>query len=105
MKQAALAFGLDEVREVTPVMRGVHRRGTKEIDDLHEKVAAFYDRLGFRRIPNSLLLVQRSPTSPTSPRPTTRAEAPGTSSPSAGSFSSDTRDRVEGAIRGSLALR
>ena len=29
------------------------------VDALHEKVAAFYEHLGFRRIPNSLLLVQK----------------------------------------------
>lgn len=29
------------------------------VDALHEKVAAFYERLGFRRIPHSLLLVQK----------------------------------------------
>lgn len=29
------------------------------VDALHEKAAAFYEHLGFRRIPNSLLLVQK----------------------------------------------
>lgn len=29
------------------------------VDALHEKVAGFYERLGFRRIPKSLLLVQK----------------------------------------------
>lgn len=29
------------------------------VDALHEKVARFYERLGFRRVPESLLLVQR----------------------------------------------
>jgi GNAT superfamily N-acetyltransferase len=29
------------------------------VDALHEKAAAFYERLGFRRVPDSLLLVQK----------------------------------------------
>ena len=29
------------------------------VDALHEKVAAFYERLGFRRVPDSLVLVQK----------------------------------------------
>lgn len=29
------------------------------VDALHERVAAFYERLGFQRVPNSLLMVQK----------------------------------------------
>jgi GNAT superfamily N-acetyltransferase len=29
------------------------------VDALHEKVAGFYEKLGFRRVPNSLVLVQK----------------------------------------------
>lgn len=29
------------------------------VDALHERVASFYESLGFRRLPNSLILVQQ----------------------------------------------
>jgi len=29
------------------------------VDALHERVAGFYESLGFRRLPNSLILVQK----------------------------------------------
>lgn len=30
------------------------------VDALHERVAGFYEQLGFRRVPGSLLLVQKT---------------------------------------------
>jgi GNAT superfamily N-acetyltransferase len=33
--------------------------GVVVVDALHEKVASFYERLGFRRLPESLVLVQK----------------------------------------------
>lgn len=51
------------------------------VDALHEKAAALYERLGFV-VSRTVFCCSRS--SPTWPRPTTRADASGTSSPSAG---------------------
>lgn len=55
---------LGEVLVADALSRIVHATQTVAarlvvVDALHEPVAAFYERLGFRRIPNSLLLVQK----------------------------------------------
>ncbi len=53
--EVLLADALTRVLEATHIVAA----RVVVVDALHENVAGFYERLGFRRIPNSLVLVQK----------------------------------------------